>query len=113
MLKKSNKITKTKEFDNVFQNGKSSFNSLIGVKVIKNNLKEPRFGIIVSTKVSKKAVIRNKIKRQIRSIIFEELNKIKQNLDCIIITLPRIEKANYLEIQKSLQKNFKKVSFYK
>lgn len=113
MLKKNNKINKTKEFDHVFKQGRSSFDKIIGVKFIENNLNESRFGVIVGTKISKKAPIRNKIKRQIRAVIFKELPYIKNNIDCIIITLPDIIEKDFNDIQISIQKHFKKLRFYK
>ena len=113
MLKKQNQLTKDKEFDNVFKNGKSSYDNIIGIKIITNNLDKSRFGILVSTKISKKAVERNRIKRQIREVIRLNLEAIKPGYDLIIITLVPILGKNSQEIAKSIQTHFKKFKFYK
>jgi len=55
-----------------------------------NNLEYSRFGISVATKIGN-AVIRNKVKRQMRNIIDNSKNVYKKNLDYIIIV-----KTNYL-----------------
>ena len=106
------KLTKKKEFDKVYKEGQSSYNNLVGVKKIENNLNKNRFGIIVSTKVSKKAVERNKIKRQIKEILKKESKKIKKKNDCIIITRPAILNKEYKEITEAIKKSFKKLNLY-
>ncbi|RLC36377.1 ribonuclease P protein component [Candidatus Falkowbacteria bacterium] len=108
-----NKLTKKKEFEKVYKNGKSSFNQLLGIKTIQSQNKKARFGIIVSTKISKKAVERNKIKRQIRAALEKEQEKIKENIDCVIITRPEIINKNYKEIENSIYKNLKRLNLYK
>ena len=112
MLKKVNIITKKKEINKIFKNGKSNFDEIIGIKSIDNDLKINRFVIIIGTKVSKKAVVRNKIKRRIKSILSSEKNKIKIKQDCVIIVLPEIIKSDYKEIERSIIKHFTKLKFY-
>ena len=113
MLKKQNQLTKDKEFDNVFKNGKSSYDKIIGVKAITNNLDNSRFGILISTKISKKAVERNKLKRQIREVIRLDLDLIKSGYDLVIISLVPILDKTYEEIEKSIHSHFKKLKLYK
>lgn len=113
MLKKINQLTQDKEFNNVFQNGRANYDKIIGTKVIATKLGTSRFGILVSNKVSKKAVERNKIKRQIREIIRLQLNKLKSGYDCVIITLPPILDRKYQEIEKSINNHFKRLKLYK
>ena len=113
MLNKINRLIKDKDFDNVFKNGKSSYDKLIGVKAIQNQLENSRFGILISAKVSKKAVERNKIKRQIREIIRLQLDKIKSSYDIVIITLPAVLGKSYQEIEGSVIGHLKKLGLYK
>lgn len=48
--------------------------------------KDPsRFGVIVSKKISKKAVLRNRIKRVLREMIRNNLKKIKPGSDILVI----------------------------
>lgn len=108
MLKKESRITKKKEFDLIFSQGKGSYNKYLGIKTTKGAQEYCRFGIIVSAKVSKKAVQRNKIKRRIRAILLELLPSIKKN-DYIIITLPPIISCDYQQIKESILFNLKKL----
>jgi len=112
MLPKKYRLSKKKEFDFVFNNGKSSYGKLLGVKIAKNDLPLSRFGILVGSKIDKRAVVRNKTKRRLRAIIYENLDKIKKGYDCVIITLPLIKEACYQEIKKDLEDNFKKLGLY-
>ena len=103
MFPKKNRLTKNKEFDHVFKKGRSSYNGIIGLKTASNDLDINRFGIIVSKKASKKAVERNKIKRQIRAIIRSK--SLKKGYDCLVIALPKIESLSHEEIEKSIINN--------
>jgi len=86
----------------IFKNGLSFKNSYLILKVKKNGLDESRFGFVISRKVSKKAVMRNKIKRRLSEIIRLRLKEIKIGLDLVLISLPGAEKKNFFEIEESL-----------
>ena len=108
MLKKINRITKTKEIDGVFKNGRSSFDNILGVKILPAESKISRFVVVVSTKVSKKATLRNKIKRRLQEIIRLNLLKLKPNFDFFILALPASKDSGYHELEKSLLSHFKR-----
>ena len=113
MLKKENQLKKDKEFDKVFKNGRSSFSKILGIKAVANRLEMSRFGILVSNKISQKAVERNQIKRWIREAIRLQVLKIKPGFDVVVITLPPILGSGYKEIEKAIGYNFKKLGLYK
>ncbi len=104
---------RNKDFDRAFKLGQSFYNRILGVKAVDNGLDNNRFGILISTKVSKKAVIRNKFKRQIRTIIREELTKIKSGKDLVIIVFPQILDKNFQDIKEFIVNAFKRIKLYK
>jgi ribonuclease P protein component len=106
MLKRVERLTKKKDFERVFLNGRFVVTPSIKIRTIKNELKNNRFGIVVSTKVSKLAVERNKIKRRIRYIISK--NNFIGGSDVVILTTPLIKKINFKEIEDNLLFCFKK-----
>ena len=55
------------------------------VKYIENGLDKNRFGFLISKKIDKRAVVRNRAKRIIRSCIEENLKNIKQGYDFLFI----------------------------
>lgn len=103
MLPKHNRLKNKKDFDNVFKKGKKIAGKLIFLKALKNKLDFSRFGFIVSLKISKKAVVRNKIKRRLRAVIKENILNIKIGLDIIIIAKPEILDKEYKEIKNDLE----------
>lgn len=108
MLPKTNRLQKEKDIEKVFKEGKGSKEDFLVLKVIKNNLKNPRFGFIVSKKVSNKATIRNRIKRQLRSLIQENLKSVNPGQDILILALPGLENKDFWEIEEVINKLLKK-----
>ncbi|HNP75183.1 MAG TPA: ribonuclease P protein component [bacterium] len=92
MLPYKFRLTKEKDYNLVFKNGKKLSNNYFRVCFLKNNLGHSRFGIIVSNKVSKKAVVRNLLKRRIRGVLSDNLSNFSQNLDIVINLSPVVKK---------------------
>ena len=113
MLKKENRIRKDKEFDRVFKAGLSFYGKDLGFKLAKNTLGLSRFGILINTKVSKKAVVRNKIRRQIRAIIEKKLPDIDKGGDLVIIVFPLILDKNFQEIEKIILSGLSRLKIYR
>ena len=110
MLTKINRLKKEKDFEKIFKKGKSFKNSFLILRIVPNNLEESRFGFIVSQKVSKKAVLRNKVKRRLRDIIQKNITEIKKGKDVALIVLPGLEKKSFLETKEILETLLKKTS---
>lgn len=70
MFKRENRLVKSVKFNN--SNSFSTPQFILKEK--KNGLRLNRFGIIVSKKIDKRAVVRNRIKRMLRSSLLD-LNK--------------------------------------
>lgn len=113
MLAKKNRLKLKKDFEQVFKQGKGFKQNFLFMKVIENGLDETRFGFVVSKKISNKAVIRNKIKRQLREIIRNQINQIKKGLDIVLIVLPGIENKDFQEIEQTVNKLLKKANTIK
>lgn len=107
MPKKS--LRKKKDIDQVFTAGLSFYCPILGVKALKNDLNHNRLGIIIGLKVSKLAVVRNKIKRQIRAIIKEDLLNKEASYDLVIIVMKDILDKSFIEIKESLLKILSKL----
>lgn len=112
MLEKKNRIRLDKEFDQIFKTGQSFYDRGLGIKSSNNFIKETRVGFLVGLKVSKKAVIRNKIKRRLRELIRAELPLLKKSKDIVIISLPQLVDMNFNEIKKSLKKILQNLTLY-
>ena len=101
-LPKINRVKNKKDFDFIFKNGKGLKGALFVLKIINNNSEASRFGFIVSGKVSKKAVERNRIRRRASEIIRLNLKQIKGGFDIVFVALPGAKTANYQNIEKNI-----------
>ncbi len=110
MLPYLNRLSKKADIDRAFKKCRfSAYIGSIGIKAGKNNLKNSRFAIVVSLKVSKKAVERNKLKRQIREIIrLKIIPIIKPGYDCVILTKKETLNFSYKELESVMLKLLKK-----
>ncbi len=97
----------------MFKQGKGYREGFLFLKIEKNNLKTARFGFIVSKKISNKAVIRNKVKRRLRAIVYKKIPLIKKGIDVVIITQPGIEKKSFQELEENVAKIFSKAKCLK
>jgi len=112
-LSKKYRLKKRKDFEEVFKKGIYCSGSCISIKLKRNNLNISRFGIVVGSRISKKAVIRNKIKRRISEAIRLNLPQLKKGFDVIILTKPEVVDKKYREIENILMSLFKKAKIYK
>ncbi len=99
MLTKIQRIKKKKDFEGIFKKGASIRNSILVLKILKNSLGLSRFGFVVSQKVSKKAVARNKVRRRLSEIIKSHGEHVAEGLDVALICLPGIEKKEFGELK--------------
>lgn len=99
MLKKEFRLPKTK------LNRQKVFNLPdVTLKISENGLEVSRFGFVVSKKVDRRAVIRNKVKRILRSYVQENLKNIKQGFDFLLISKKVPEENFNLKIEELLKK---------
>jgi ribonuclease P protein component len=112
MLKKENRLRKTKEINRVFKSKKGFYDDLLGVKILKNDKKINKYCIIISANISKKAVERNRLRRKIKAIIIELEPSLKKGLDCLIIVKKKALDSDGFTIKKSIEKIFKKNKLY-
>lgn len=113
MLKKINRIGLDKDFDRAFKLGQSFYGQSLGLKAVNNIRSLNRLGILISTKVSKKAVVRNRLKRQIRAIMRMEWLKLANGKDLVVIVFPQILNKNFQEITELVKAGLRKLKLYK
>ncbi|MFH1509587.1 MAG: ribonuclease P protein component [Candidatus Nealsonbacteria bacterium] len=110
MTLQNNRLQKRKDIDLVFKKGKTLKEGLLLLKVLETDLNVSRFAFIISQKVSKKANIRNKLRRRLKDINKNLLegNKSKSR-DILMIILPGLEKKEYEELKDMVKKIFQKL----
>ena len=84
-----------------YKNGNTIRQSKISLVFCPNVRRKQRFAVVVSKKVLKSAVGRNRIRRRVYEVIRQELPHIKQPIDCIFIVYSReIINIPHQELQK-------------
>lgn len=108
-MKKNYIIKKSKDFTNIIKKSKYYKKRAFTIYIKDNDLDHSRFGISVTTN-SGNAVIRNKIKRQMRMIINESKKDYKKNLDYIIIVKKPFISYSYQEMKEDYEKAIKSIN---
>ncbi len=108
MLARKYSLAKEKDIQQVFKKGQIYFSPFFNIKILANNQQNSRFCIVVSTNISKKAVVRNKLKRQLKAIIYKKLPQIKGNYDVVILTKVSAVAITFAELEKTLTFLFQK-----
>lgn len=103
MLPESNRLKKENDFQQVFEKGEGFNKSFLFLKVFnREDQQQSRFGFVVSTKVSNKAVVRNKLKRRLREIVRTKLEQVKPGRDVVVVTQPGIETQSFHQLKQNL-----------
>ena len=108
MLDKKNCLKKKKDFQKIIKEGKKIEKEFLVLKFSENSLEDiTRIGFIVSQKISKKAFLRNKIKRRLREIVKNDLENLKSGYDLIFFAKKAIKEKDFLEIEKIVKQMLK------
>lgn len=104
MLKKKYRLRKNQDFKTVYAGNKSyAAKTLVLYCFHRQKQGEPRIGFSISKRVGN-AVVRNLIKRRLRSAVLPYLNQLAKGTDYVIIGRQAIVSADFSHIQKDLDK---------
>ena len=109
MLPKKYRLPLKTEFNRLKKEGKLFQGKLFGLLLTSQNGRDLfRTAFVISNKIHKKAVKRNKARRLINEIIYELLPKIKKGFDGVFLAKKSIIKADYKQIKKEMLTVLKK-----
>lgn len=103
------RLKKRCDFQAVYQQGIRRSSSILIVRALpiplssENLAIATKIGISISRKVSKKSVVRNRIKRQLRAVIRALLPKIETNWQIVIVVLPPAIECKYEHFLRELK----------
>lgn len=83
------------------------FDRVCGVKFVSTEIGNPRFVIVVSTKVSKSSVERNKVRRQYREICKKFISNLPSVDIALLVSKPVLD-LSFQDMRDQLEKTFVK-----
>lgn len=86
---------------------------LFNVRISDNEDKAPRFGFVVSKKISKSSVVRNRTKRTIRGVVEENLGKIANGKNVVFVSKKQLGPEQRKEVKQEMENIFKKAKILK
>lgn len=113
MLPKKFRLHADNDIKRLVRGGKTFFLPQLTLKYQINDQKALRLGFVVSTKVDKRAVIRNKVKRRMREALRAELENIKNGNDLLFIAKKSCIDLDLVEMKKQIQFALKTTHLFK
>jgi len=113
MLKKENRVTTRFQFNITRRFGAHYTARFFHLYVLepRNYIGESQIGIVVSNKLAKSAVSRNKVKRRFRESIRNNFDKINPNLWLVFHPKHQSLVATYEELNTDINQTLQKISF--
>ncbi len=121
MLPKHSRLRRSREFSQVYRQGRKSVSAHLVVRAWSPPAPSlnpgepleapasPRIGIVVSQKVHKRAVVRNRLKRQVRAALRVLLPRLSPHLWVVINLRPEATQCDYGEFLRELEQLFTKL----
>ena len=97
----SESMKKTKDFHNVYENGKSYANRFIVLYVWENGCSTNRLGISCSKKIGN-SIVRHRFSRLVREAYRLQENVFNSGLDIVVVARACAREASFFDIQDSL-----------
>ncbi len=105
MVKKKQKLSR-RDFTSLLQQGKRIHSTSLSLTYLP--AKETKLGVVVSKKIANKAVLRNKFRRRIFSILGKNLTLI-ENIHIAVFTKPTCTSLSYQDLQEELEVLLRKI----
>ena len=109
MLEKKYRMLATRDFERVFARGGLVPGPFFLIRYLKRGRPESRFGFVVSTKVSKKAVERNTLKRRLREIARGATPFLSTGYDYVFIMKKTANKTPFAVLKENAAQALQKV----
>lgn len=123
MLAKHNRLRRSRDFSTVYRQGKKAVSANLVVRawavpksvdtsIVQSTPIGPQVGIVVSLKVHKRAVVRNRLKRRVRAAIRTLLPRLRPSLWVVINLRPEAVQCEYGEFLRELEELFTELEVF-
>lgn len=103
-LAKNNRLKSRADFEAVKKKGRLIFTPFFSLLVLATeDFSGPKFGFIVSKRIDKRAVVRNKLRRMLARVSRELTPSLKPNLHLVFLAKVAIKQAEEKDLTKLLR----------
>lgn len=109
MIAKKFRLHKKSDFDELAKSSNKFYSNNFVLRFVQNNNEDLScFAVVVSKKISLKAVVRNKIRRRVYEVIRLRMNNFKKGFNIIIFVKKGVLEINYSDLEQELFYIFEK-----
>lgn len=102
MLPKIHRLHSDQEIKDLVRTGASFFLPEMLLKYKKNKENISKIAFVVSTKVDKRAVVRNKLARRLREILHSQIKDIRRGYSLLIIAKKKTLDLDFAQLKKQI-----------
>jgi ribonuclease P protein component len=114
MLSRLHRLSSSKRIEIIKSRGQRVENNFLLLFWLKQkeDVNLTRVAFVVSSRVSKRAVTRHKVKRRLREVIRSLLSQIKPGLDMVIIAKPEARKLDFTKLAQGVSQLFQQTGLF-
>lgn len=98
MFNRSARLRRERDIMHVYQKGRGAVNEQLGIKAVKNPQGVTRTAVVVSKKVDKRAVVRNKNRRRIAGILRGQGETYLAGCDIVVTVRQDLSSLSHVEL---------------
>lgn len=102
MLKRKYRLRHRADIQRLYRSSHQAQTAAVTLKSHPNHLQHLRLAVVVSSKISKKAVVRNRIRRRVVGIIENYWEELTPGYDLVVIARRDISREPLLQLQEHL-----------
>ena len=110
MLPRKNRLSSGYEYRRIRRLGRTYKCPLFNLTILETGGKKPRFGIITSKRLDKRATVRNRMRRILAAALRDNLEELNKVVDVVIVVRPGMLDADSKRARHFLDALFKQAN---
>jgi ribonuclease P protein component len=98
MFNRQARLRKERDIMRVYQKGRGAVNEWLGIKALSSPVGETRIAVVVSKKVDKRAVVRNKNRRRVAGILQGQVQTYLPSCDIVVTVRQDLSGLSHAEL---------------
>lgn len=108
MLAKDNRLRDDKTIMKTLRLGRRVNHDAVSLVINKSTASKTKIAVVVGTKISKRAVIRNRLKRRTREALRLLIPRLQSGFDIVVFPRMLVDEVTFVELQKIIEDLFLK-----